>query len=80
MFASKARAYPSEAPFRSSNLLQAHDLTTDYYTRLERHARDKHSSVLQALKITAVKSFITSGPDPGANSVNNITHTSRNVF
>jgi hypothetical protein len=47
MFAGKARAYPSEAPFRCSTLGQALGLTHKYSNRLERPARDKHSSLFQ---------------------------------
>jgi hypothetical protein len=44
---SKARAYPSEAPFRCSTLGYAPGLTHKHKTRLGRLARDKHSSLLR---------------------------------
>ncbi len=47
MFAGKAAAYLNEAPFRCSTLGWAPDLAQKHYTRLERHATDKHSSLLQ---------------------------------
>ncbi len=40
-------AYPSEAPFRYSTLGQASGLAHKHQTRLERLARDKHSSLLR---------------------------------
>jgi hypothetical protein len=46
MFAGKARAFPSEAPFRCSTLWYAPGLMYKHYTRLVRLARDKHSSLL----------------------------------
>ncbi len=46
MFASKAGAYPSEAPFES-----APGLTHKHCTRLERLVRVKHSSLLQKFKV-----------------------------
>jgi hypothetical protein len=42
MFAGKSRAYPNEAPLRL-----APGLTHKHYTRLERLARIKHSSLLR---------------------------------
>ncbi len=42
-----AGAYPSEAPFRCSTLGQAPGLTHKHQTRLERLAKDKHSSLLR---------------------------------
>ncbi len=47
IFGSKARAYPSEAPFRCSTLGYAPGLTHKHKTRLGRLARDKHSSLLR---------------------------------
>jgi len=45
MFAGKAGAYPSEAPFRFSTLGEAPGLAQRQETRLERLARDKHSQL-----------------------------------
>ncbi len=47
MFVGKAGAYLSEAPFRCSTLGLAPGLTPKHYTRLETHARGKHSCLLQ---------------------------------
>ena len=58
MNADKAKAYLSEAPFRCSTP----GLTCNHYTRLEKLARDKHSSLLQKSVIYRQKSFITLGP------------------
>jgi hypothetical protein len=46
MFASKAGAYMSEAPFKRSTLQQATGLALKHYIRLEKTTRDKHSSLL----------------------------------
>ncbi len=43
----KAGAYPSEAPFKCSTLGQAPGLAHEHSTRLERLAKDKHSSLLR---------------------------------
>ncbi len=47
MFAGKARAFPSKAPFRYSTLGQAPGLIHKHQTRLERLAKDKHFSLLR---------------------------------
>jgi hypothetical protein len=46
MFAGKARAYLSEAPFSCSTLGLARGLIHKYLTRLEKLASDKYSSLL----------------------------------
>jgi hypothetical protein len=46
MFAGKAEAYLSEIPFRCSTQKKEPGLTHKPYTRLERLARDTHSSIL----------------------------------
>jgi hypothetical protein len=58
MFTSKAGAYPREEPLRYSPLRYAPGLTNKNNTRMERPAKDKHSSLLK----TFVKSFITRAP------------------
>jgi hypothetical protein len=62
IFACKAKAYPSEAPFRCSTLGLAPGLTRKNLTRLERLTEDKHSGLLRKSVITAVKSFIVQAP------------------
>jgi hypothetical protein len=57
MFAGKARAYLSEAAFRCSNAVYAQGLTHENYTRLERLAWDKHSSLLLKIVTYACKMF-----------------------
>ncbi len=47
MFAGKAGAYTSEVPFRCSTLGWAPGFTHKHQTRLERLAKDKHSSLLR---------------------------------
>ncbi len=47
MFAIKAGAYMNESPFRCSTLGYAPGLTHKHLTRLERVAKNKHSSLLQ---------------------------------
>jgi hypothetical protein len=47
MFVSKTGSYPSEVPFKCSTLGLAPGLTHKHYTRLEKLARDKHSSLLR---------------------------------
>jgi hypothetical protein len=56
MFAGKAGAYPIEAPFQDPAL-------PIKFTLGRMLATDKHSSLLQNLKITTVKSVITLKPD-----------------
>jgi hypothetical protein len=51
MFAGKAGTYLSEAPF-----------TRKHLTRLEKLARDKHTSLLQKSENYVQKSFITLAP------------------
>ncbi len=50
-------AYLSEAPFRNSTLGYAPYLTHKHYTRLERLARDKRSSLLRKLITCGRKKF-----------------------
>ncbi len=47
MIAGKAGVYPNEAPFRCSTLGQAPGHTHKQQTRVEKLARDKHSSLLK---------------------------------
>jgi hypothetical protein len=61
MFGSKARAYPSEAPFHCSNVWLAKSLSHKNYTRLERPAKDKLSSLLQTF-INGFKKFLILAP------------------
>ncbi len=62
MFAGKARAYGSEASFRCSTLGQPPGLTHQHYTKLERLAKDKHSSLLQKYVYYGCKKFYSTGP------------------
>ena len=57
MFVSKYRASPREAPFKYSTLGWAAGLTHIHLTKLERPARDKHSSLLQNLSNYGRKKF-----------------------
>jgi hypothetical protein len=54
--------YPSEAPFRFSCLGYSPGLTHKYLTRLEKLARDKHSSLLQKSVNYDHKKFYNIGP------------------
>jgi hypothetical protein len=58
MFVSKARAYPIEAGTQG----QVPVLTEIHLTRLERPARDKHSSLLQTLIIYGHTKICNIGP------------------
>ncbi len=62
MFRGKARAYPSEAPFRCSTLGQAPELNHTYQTRLQRLSRAKHSSLLRKSVNYGCKKFYRIGP------------------
>ncbi len=62
MFGSKAGAYPSEAPFRFFTLVWAPGLTNKYLTRLERFAKDKHSTLLRIFKNYDRKKFYNISP------------------
>ncbi len=62
MFAGNARAYPSEALFRCSTLWQTPGLTHKLQTRLERFARDNHTSLLQKFINYDRKMFYNIGP------------------
>jgi hypothetical protein len=62
IFAGKAGAYSSEAPFRCSTPGSAPGLTHKYYTRQEKLARDKHSSLLQKSVNYGRKKFYGKGP------------------
>jgi hypothetical protein len=55
--ASKARAYPSEAPVKCSTLGKAPGLTHKHYTRMERPERD--SRLLQTFINYICEIFIT---------------------
>ncbi len=63
-------AYPSEAPFRCSTPGQAPGLTRTHQTRLERLARDKHSSLLQRSVNYGRKRFYSTGSRASTNSQN----------
>ncbi len=67
MSASKAKAYPHEAPFRCFTLGQAPGPTHKHFTRLERPARDKHSKLLQTFVNYYRKTFciLGTGEDRG---------------
>ncbi len=54
VFAGKAGAYPSEAPFRYSTLGQATGLTYKHQTRLKRLARDKHGANVIKLFLSVI--------------------------
>ncbi len=56
---SKARAYPSEAPFIVRKALS---LPQKYYTWLEVSARDKHASLLHIIVNYRSKTFYNIGP------------------
>jgi hypothetical protein len=60
--ARKSGAYPSEAPFRSWSLGYAPGLPHKHKTRLERHARDKHSSLLRKSVNYGHEKFYSIGP------------------
>jgi hypothetical protein len=64
MFAGMAATYPSELPFRCSSIWQASCPYPQTLTMLERPAKDKHSSLLQAfVTYGRKKSFME--PTPG---------------
>jgi hypothetical protein len=65
MFASRVRAYPSGVLFRYSVLGWVGDLNHKHWIKMERRARDKHSSLLGPFLNDGPKSFITlaTGPD-----------------
>jgi hypothetical protein len=58
MFESEAGAYPSEAPSKGSTLVGGSLFYSQTLTRLERPARDKHSSLLQTYIEYGCKIFI----------------------
>jgi hypothetical protein len=64
MFEGKAVAYPREA------LGQAPGLTHKHYTRLERLAKDKHSSIVQKPVKYGCKKFYSTGPWDSTNEKN----------
>ncbi len=66
VLADKAGAYQSEAPFRCSNLGQAPGSTRKHKTKLERLARDKHSSLLRKFVNYGNKKFYNIDPWPEA--------------
>ncbi len=64
MFVGEARSLPwREAPERSFTQVGS-GLTRKHYTRLERLAKDKHSSLLQKSVNYGQKSIITLAPGP----------------
>jgi hypothetical protein len=58
MSSSRVQAYPCDAPFRCSTL----GLTHKHRTRLERRAKDKHSSLLQQFINYSCKEFYNFRP------------------
>ncbi len=60
LFAGKAGAYPNEA---------LPGFTHKHWTRLEKHARDKRSSLLRKSVNYGQKSFITLAPDVSVGSL-----------
>ncbi len=58
-FGGKARAYPIDEPYRCSTLGQALGHALKQKIRMERFARDKHSSLLQKFVNYGQISFIT---------------------
>jgi hypothetical protein len=63
MFAGKAEANPSVAPFKCCTLWQAPGLTRKHYTRVKRLARDKHSALLRKSVNYGQKKFQTRIPE-----------------
>jgi hypothetical protein len=57
-----AGAYPIEAPFRCSTLGYASGLAHKEQTRLERIAKNKHSSLLQKIITYGCRRFYGIGP------------------
>ncbi len=65
MFADKARAYPSEPSFRySTNIVRSWPYAQTF-NRLEKLARNKHSSLAQKSVNHGQKSFTTLRPGGG---------------
>ncbi len=64
--------YPREAPFRCSTLWQPPGLTNKHQTRLERHARDKHSIYLRKSVTYACKKNYSTGPWTGSTVVEHL--------
>jgi hypothetical protein len=62
VFVGKAGVYQSETPFRSSTPGKAPGLAHKQWTRLERLARSKHSSLLQEFSTYSRKKFYNIGP------------------
>jgi hypothetical protein len=62
MFVRKVGAYPSGVPKGSSLYSKALGLFHKHSTRLERLARDKHTSLLRTFANYGRKSFVTLGP------------------
>jgi hypothetical protein len=62
MLVGKEGVYPIEEPFRGSTIGSAPGLDHKKLTRLERLARDKHSSVLQKFVTYGCKKFYNIGP------------------
>ncbi len=71
MFVGKAVPYLIEEPFRCSTLGQVPGLTHKHQARLDRLARDKHSSLLQTFFSYGNNIFLTLSP--GANVINIFT-------
>jgi hypothetical protein len=63
IFAVKAGAYPSEAPLQVLLSTVAPGLTHKHWARLERLAKDKHSSLLQKSINYGRKFFIVQASD-----------------
>ncbi len=64
MVATRAGAYHRGAPERCSTLMQATGLTHKHYVRLERLARDKHTSKLRKFVNYRRKKFYNVGSRP----------------
>jgi hypothetical protein len=62
MFAGKVGAYLSEALLRCSTLGKAPGLSHEHQTKVERLARDKHSSLLRNFGNYGPKKFYRIGP------------------
>jgi hypothetical protein len=69
MFVDKAGAYPSEVKHIYGALLEGRLLTLPANTRLEKLARDRHSSLLPKFVNYGQKRFYNMGPRTGQNLV-----------
>ncbi len=68
VFAGKAGAYPSEAPFKCSILEWAPGLAHKQSTSMERLAKNKHSSLLRIFVNYGQKKFYNIGPGENCTS------------